>query len=74
MTILTSSSWTTFLDCADSMKTSRLLPHTPLWVSLSSAHLHMSIITTMDGKLQACDLFMMLHLNLHNATLMTITT
>ena len=53
MTILTSSSWTTFLDCVGSMKTSWLLPHTPLWVSHSSAHLHKSIDTTMDGKLQA---------------------
>jgi len=28
----------------------------------------------MNGKLQACDLFVMLHLNLHTAILMTITT
>ena len=53
MTILTSSSWTTFLDCVGSMKTSWLLPHTPLWVSHYLAHLHNSIDTTMDGKLQA---------------------
>ena len=53
MTILTPSSWTTFLGCVGSMKTSWLLPHTPLWVSHSSAHLHKSIVTTMDGKLQA---------------------
>ena len=64
MTILTPSSWTTFLGCVGSMKTSWLLPHTPLWVSHSSAHLHKSIVTTMDGKLQAFDLFVMLYLNL----------
>ena len=74
MMILTPSSWTTFLDCVDSMKTSWLLPHTPLWVSHSLAHLHKSIDTTMDGKIQALDLFVMLHLNLHTAILMTITT
>ena len=68
MKILTSSSWTTFLDCVGSVKTSRLLPHTPLWVSHSSAHLHKSIVTTMDGKLQTLDLFVMHHLNLHTAT------
>ena len=51
-----------------SMKTSWLLPHTPLWVSHSSAHLHKSIVTTKDDKLQAFDLFVMLHLNLHTAT------
>ena len=31
-------------------------------------HCHKSIVTTMDGKLQAFDLFVMLHLNLHTAT------
>ena len=59
----------TFLDCVGLMKTSRLLSHTPLWVSHSSAHLHKSIVTKMDGKLQALDLFMMHHLNLHTTTL-----
>ena len=52
MTILTPSSWTTFLDCVASMKARWLLPHSPLWVSDSSAHLHKSIDTTMDGKIQ----------------------
>ena len=65
---------TTFLDCVGLTKTSRLLPHTPLWVSHSSAHLHKSIDTTMDGKIQALHLFIMLHLNLHTTILMTITT
>ena len=74
MTILTPSSWTTFLDCVGSMKTSWLLPHTPLWVSHSSAHLHKSIDTTMNGKHQALDLFVILHLNLRTTILMTITT
>ena len=74
MMILTPSSWTTFLDCIGSMKTRWLLPHSSLWVSHSSAHLHKSIDTTMDGKIQALDLFVMLHLNLHTAILMTITT
>ena len=74
MTSLSSSRWTTFLDCVGSMKTRWLLPHSPLWVSHSSAHLHKSIDTTMDGKIQALDLFMMLHLNLHRTILMTITS
>ena len=67
MTIMPASSWNIFLDSAGSMKTSRLLPHTPLWVSHSSAYLHKSIVTTMDDKLQALDFFVMLHLNLHIA-------
>ena len=74
MTILTPSSWTTFLDCVGSMKTRWLLPRSPLWLIHSSVHLHKSIDTTMDGKIQALDLFVMLHLNLHMAILMTITT
>ena len=74
MTILSSLRWTTFLDCVGSMETRWLLPHTPLWVSHPSAHLHKSIVTTMDGKLQALDLFVMLYLTLHTAILMTITT
>ena len=68
MMMLYSSRRTTFLYCASLMKTSRLLPHTPLWVSHSLAHLHKSIFTTMDGNLQELDLFMMHHLNLHTAT------
>ena len=71
MTILTPSSWTTFLDCVRSMKTSWLLPHT-LWVSHSLAHIHKSIDTIMDGKLQAwflCD--DPLELAQHNLDLMS---
>jgi len=34
MTTMPTSSWNIFLDSPGSMKTSRLLPHTPLWVSL----------------------------------------
>src|SRR3954468_5779280 len=33
MTTMPTSSWNIFLDSVGSMKTSRLLPHTPLWVS-----------------------------------------
>ena len=79
MTVLIPSSWTTFLNCIGSMKTRWFLPHTPLWVSHSSKYLHKSIVTTMEDKLKAwslrdAPLLEMLHLNLHTAILMTITT
>ena len=62
MTILTSSRWNAFLDCACLVKSCELLPHTPLWERLSlgtSSPIH---DYHMDGKLQAHELFDMAQL------------
>jgi hypothetical protein len=49
------------LDCACLIKCCELFPHTPLWDSLLSAHIHDH---HMDGMLQEYDLFEMDHLEL----------
>ena len=56
------------------VKTHILLPHTPIWENLFfviSSHGH---YLQEDGKLQACDISMLIILNLHHTTLMAITT
>jgi hypothetical protein len=65
MTVLSPSSWNTFLDRACSVKSCELLPHTPLWERLSlsmSSHIHDHNIY---GKLQTYDIFEIPILNLH---------
>ena len=73
MMILASSGWTTFLDCVGLMKTSWLLPHTHYgWATLQ--HIFTSPLPPQWTASFKYDIFVLIHLNLHTAILMTITT
>ena len=74
MTILTPSSWTTFLDCAPLGEDSY---DAPPYATMGETLFDTSSLghyRQMSGKLRACDIFMMIISNLYLIFLMTITT